>query len=70
MTKKITFDTDEYGENIIIDLDDFIWLITNLYYMCNAVGCIPSMSSIDDANRVLNVIMENNLNTYIDGDVE
>ena len=67
MTKKITFTVDkEYGDTVTIDLDDFIWLITNLYYMCNAVGCVPSMDSVENANKVLDVIMENNLNTYID----
>lgn len=65
MSKKITFTTDEYGDNVIIDLDDFVWLISNLYYMCNAVGCIPSMSSIEDAKEIIDVIMENNLNLYI-----
>ena len=67
MTKKINFKVDkEYGDTVTLDLDDFIWIITNLYYMCNAVGCIPSMHSVENANKVLEVIMENNLNTYID----
>lgn len=67
MTEKITFTVNkEYGDTVTIDLNDFIWLITNLYYMCNAVGCVPSMDSVENANKVLDVIMENNLNAYID----
>ena len=67
MTKKINFKVDkEYGDTVTLDLDGFIWIITNLYYMCHAVGCVPSMNSIQNANEVLEVIMENNLNSYID----
>ena len=67
MTKKINFKTDkEYGDTVTLDLDDFIWIITNLYYMCNAVGCVPSMTVIEDANNILDVIYNNDLNLYIE----
>ena len=65
MNKKIDFEVKDF-DRVEIDLDDFKWLITNLYYACNAVGCVPSMHSIENAEKVLNVIYDNNLNLYID----
>ena len=64
-TRKIDFETKDY-HRVEMDLDDFVWLITKLYYLCNAVGCMPSMQTIEDADNVLKTIYENNLNTYIE----
>lgn len=63
--RKINFEVKDF-DRVEMDLDDFKWLITELYYSCNAVGCVPSMSSVEKANNVLEVIHENNLNLYID----
>ena len=63
--KKINFEVKEFNK-VEMDLDDFKWLISNLFYTCNAVGCIPNMQSIENANEVLQVIYKNNLNLYID----
>ena len=49
-----------------LSLDDFQWLISKLFYTCDAVGCIPSMDNITVADEVLQVLYWNNLNQYID----
>lgn len=67
--KKITFKTDEYGDNIIIDLDDFVWLITALWDVCNFVGCIPEMEHIEYSENILDTLYENKLNLYLNVDL-
>ena len=63
--RKIDFEVKDF-DRVEMDLDDFKWLITSLYDSCNDVGCIPSMYSIDAADKILEVIYENKLNLYID----
>lgn len=66
--RKINFEMKDF-DKIELDVDDFKWLITQLYYICNDVGCVyTSMYTIENASNVLDVIYENDLNRYVDYD--
>lgn len=61
---------EKKDNTIEINLNDFKWLITNLWDTCNRIGAIPNMSHIEEAEQILKTIQKNELNQYIELSME